>query len=222
LGLVFESINMNILTTFQVEFINSLSKTSLKDAFFLTGGTALSEFYLQHRISDDLDFFTEEEGQIAWILPIIEDIASELGGKIDITRNFRSYIEFFIIKENEFLRCDFAMDSPYRLNEKVFNNKLGIYTDNAIDISCNKLSALFDRSEPKDFVDIYFIDKEIIRFDRLVEKAKKKHIGLDNYWLAISLAKIDSFSILPRMLKPLTIDELRYFFKEKSQWLMKQ
>jgi hypothetical protein len=110
----------------------------------------------------------------------------------------------------------------YRLNEKVFNNELGIYIDNAIDISCNKLSALFDRSEPKDFVDIYFIDKEIIQFDRLVEKAKKKHIGLDNYWLAISLAKIDSFSVLPRMLKPLTIDELRCFFKEKSQWLMKQ
>lgn len=222
MGVVSESINMNILTTFQVKFIRAFSKTSLKDAFFLTGGTALSEFYLQHRISDDLDFFTEEEGQITWILPIIEDIASELGGKIDINRNFRSYIEFFIIKENEFLRCDFAIDSPYRLNEKVFNNELGIYIDNAIDISCNKLSALFDRSEPKDFVDIYFIDKEIIQFDRLVEKAKKKHIGLDNYWLAISLAKIDSFSVLPRMLKPLTIDELRCFFKEKSQWLMKQ
>jgi predicted nucleotidyltransferase component of viral defense system len=62
---VSERINMNILTTFQVEFIRAFSKTSLKDAFFLTGGTALSEFYLQHRISDDLDFFTEEEGQIS-------------------------------------------------------------------------------------------------------------------------------------------------------------
>jgi len=213
---------MNILTTFQVEFIRAFSKTNLKDAFFLTGGTALSEFYLQHRISDDLDFFTEEEGQIAWILPIIESIASKLGGKIDISRNFRSYIEFFIIKENEFLRCDFAMDSPYRLKEKVLNSELGIYIDNAIDISCNKLSALFDRSEPKDFVDIYFIDKEIIQFDILLEKAKKKHIGLDNYWLAVSLAKVRDFSIFPRMLKSLTIDELKNFFVEKAQLLMKQ
>lgn len=29
--------------------------------FYLTGGTALSEFYLQHRYSDDLDFFTRKD-----------------------------------------------------------------------------------------------------------------------------------------------------------------
>ncbi|MEW5692252.1 MAG: nucleotidyl transferase AbiEii/AbiGii toxin family protein [Candidatus Hydrogenedentota bacterium] len=29
--------------------------------FYLTGGTALSEFYLKHRISEDLDFFCENE-----------------------------------------------------------------------------------------------------------------------------------------------------------------
>jgi hypothetical protein len=29
--------------------------------FYLTGGTALAEFYLQHRLSEDLDFFSEQE-----------------------------------------------------------------------------------------------------------------------------------------------------------------
>ncbi|MCX6791217.1 MAG: nucleotidyl transferase AbiEii/AbiGii toxin family protein [Candidatus Gribaldobacteria bacterium] len=29
--------------------------------FYLTGGTALAEFYLQHRFSEDLDFFSENE-----------------------------------------------------------------------------------------------------------------------------------------------------------------
>jgi len=31
------------------------------DLFYLTGGIALSEFYLQHRYSEDLDFFSEKE-----------------------------------------------------------------------------------------------------------------------------------------------------------------
>lgn len=29
--------------------------------FYFSGGTALSEFYLRHRFSEDLDFFSEEE-----------------------------------------------------------------------------------------------------------------------------------------------------------------
>lgn len=33
---------------------------SLRLGFYLTGGTALSRFYLDHRYSDDLDFFTHE------------------------------------------------------------------------------------------------------------------------------------------------------------------
>jgi len=213
---------MDILTEFQKEFILAFSKTPLIDSFFLTGGTALSAFYLQHRLSEDLDFFTEEEGQISRALPIIQNIAFELNSKIEIRRNFMSFIEFFLVRNDESIRCDFAMDSPYRLDQKVFREEYGIYTDNVTDISCNKLSALYDRSELKDFVDIYFIDKEIIPFEELVEKAKEKHIGLDDYWLAVSLSKIENLNILPRMIKLITINELRDFFEKKLQWLMKK
>lgn len=58
--------------------------------------------------------------------------------------------------------------------------------------------------------------------ENVTNKAKKKHIGLDNYWLAVSLSKAENISILPRMLKPITIGELRQFFEEKAQWLMKE
>ena len=33
----------------------------VKKHFYLTGGTALSEYYLHHRLSEDLDFFSEQE-----------------------------------------------------------------------------------------------------------------------------------------------------------------
>ena len=71
-------------------------------------------------------------------------------------------------------------------------------------------------------MDIYFIDKEIILFEELVEKAKEKHIGLDDYWLAVSLSKIENLNILPRMIKLITINELRDFFAKKRKWLMKK
>jgi predicted nucleotidyltransferase component of viral defense system len=55
----------NILTPLQRRFLNAFSQTELKKDFFLTGGTALAHFYLQHRLSDDLDFFTEVPGVVA-------------------------------------------------------------------------------------------------------------------------------------------------------------
>jgi predicted nucleotidyltransferase component of viral defense system len=213
---------VKVLTPFQEEFIIALARTPLQEPFFLTGGTALAAFYLQHRISEDMDFFTEEEGQVSRVIPIVKDITSALGGELDIKRNFRSYVEFFVTKGEDALRCDFALDSPYRLQPKVFRKEYGISVDNVLDISCNKLSALYDRGEPKDFVDVYFIDREVIPFEKLVEEAKKKHVGLESYSLAVALAKVEEIRLLPRMLKPVTIDELKRFFQDKARWLMKR
>jgi predicted nucleotidyltransferase component of viral defense system len=211
---------MRVLTEFQIEFIQRLAKSSLQDKFFLTGGTALSEFYLKHRYSEDLDFFTGEEGNIIDVLPTIEKINKDLGGVLEIQKSFRTIIEFFISYKENVLRCDFAYDSPYRLKPIVLNSEFGIFIDNELDMACNKLSALFDRNNPKDFVDIYFIDKEIIPLDQLLIEARKKHIGLDNYWLAQALIKIENFRILPKMIKSLDLDDFRDFFRHKAEWLM--
>ena len=213
---------MKVLTPLQEDFLGQFTLTSIRDSFFLTGGTALSAFYLQHRISEDMDFFTEEEGQVPRVLPVLQEISRELKGKLEIRQSFRSYLEVVLTKEKEILRCDFAMDSPFRLEKKIFRPEHGIYVDNILDISCNKLSALFDRGDPKDFVDIYFINKEVIPFEKLVGEAKKKHVGLDNYWLAISLAKVEDITILPRMLKPIELDELKRFFSNQAKKLMQK
>lgn len=50
-----------ILSDFQKTTLSLFKKTPLAKTFYLAGGTALSEFYLQHRKSEDLDFFTQEE-----------------------------------------------------------------------------------------------------------------------------------------------------------------
>lgn len=79
------------------------------------------------------------------------------------------------------------------------------------------LSALYERSEPKDFTDLYFIHKNLFPFETLWEKAKQKYSSLDTYGLAIALTRIRDIQKLPRMIEPLTIDELREFFLKKSR-----
>ncbi|MEO0156512.1 MAG: hypothetical protein ABIL07_05310 [candidate division WOR-3 bacterium] len=79
---------------------------------------------------------------------------------------------------------------------------------------------MFDRSAEKDFVDIYFLSKEFMPFEEIYKNARKKHIGIDEYWLAASLKNIDKIQKLPKMIKPVTIEELREFYYEKIKMLM--
>lgn len=50
-----------ILTPAQKAVIDLVAKEQNLTHFYLTGGTALAEYYLQHRTSDDLDFFALEK-----------------------------------------------------------------------------------------------------------------------------------------------------------------
>lgn len=211
---------MEILTSLQKRVILEISQTPISKNFFLTGGTALSACYLKHRLSEDLDFFSEIERTVVFVLPELRKICDGLSLTLRVSRGFESFLEVFISSPQETIRCDFALDSPYRLKPKEYNVELGIYVDNCLDIACNKLSALFDRAEAKDFVDIYFLDKEFMPFSEILKEAKKKHIGLDEYWLAVSLQKVEDIVKLPIMVKPLNIEELKKFYKEKVKELM--
>lgn len=212
---------MKALNTFQLKFIDAFRQSALVEHFYLTGGTALSAFYLQHRYSLDLDFFTDNPASMNQVPAVLEDIAEKLDASVHFTRQLGSFLAcFFENNVGERIQIDFAQDSPYRLNQIEENKSLGIQIENFEDIACNKLSALFDRAEPKDFVDIYFICQEKISFDDLVEKAKSKHVGMDDYWLAIALQQVEKVELLPRMIKPLSLDALKAFFLTESKKIM--
>ncbi|MEW6006970.1 MAG: nucleotidyl transferase AbiEii/AbiGii toxin family protein [bacterium] len=53
---------IKILTEEQGKFLDLVSEEkSLCKRFYLTGGTPLSAFYLFHRVSEDIDLFSENE-----------------------------------------------------------------------------------------------------------------------------------------------------------------
>ena len=58
----------NILTQNQLLILKKAAENKfIRENFYLTGGTALAGFYLHHRISEDLDFFTEKEFDVSAI-----------------------------------------------------------------------------------------------------------------------------------------------------------
>lgn len=53
----------------------------LRSQFYLTDGTALSVFYLSHRYSEDLDFFSEQELKNEVVNNFMRKISSRIGLK---------------------------------------------------------------------------------------------------------------------------------------------
>jgi predicted nucleotidyltransferase component of viral defense system len=212
---------MDLLTPLQRKLLAEIGESPLQDEFFLTGGTALAALYLHHRYSVDLDLFTENPAAVAQVVPTMREIADRLELEITFTRTLSTFLEAFVASlDGERVEFDFAQDSPYRLEPIRFDPELQLAVDNPTDIACNKLSALFDRAEPKDFVDVYFIVREFLPFEQLVTLARRKHVGMDDYWLAMALAQVEKISVLPRMVKPLSLDELEAFFLARAKELM--
>ncbi|MCM8819575.1 MAG: hypothetical protein NC925_02145, partial [Candidatus Omnitrophica bacterium] len=122
--------------------------------------------------------------EVRRMVPIFKEIVQRLSASLEIKRSFNTFMEDIIIsKKGEIVIVHFAEDTPYRIKPVVFNEEYRIYIDNLLDIACNKFSALFDRHEMKDFVDVYFIDKEVMKFEEVYSQTKNKHVGIDDYWL---------------------------------------
>jgi predicted nucleotidyltransferase component of viral defense system len=148
---------MEVLNKIQKIVLDIFSKSGLAEKFYFTGGTALAFFYLKHRRSDDLDFFTEEN----FGLKDIEDFINELKRKLSLrsinVKKLNGRYEM-IIQNKDFCRIDFNKYEYKALKKK--NKFKNILIDSLEDISANKVLSLFDRDEPKDVFDIYFLIKK--------------------------------------------------------------
>lgn len=98
-----------ILTAIQRKAIHSIALDAVvKHHFYLSGGTALAEYYLHHRLSDDLDFFSENEIDIQWLNTLSGKTKSTIGAsKKDIQQSFNRNLVFFTI-EKTILKTEFT------------------------------------------------------------------------------------------------------------------
>ena len=212
-----------ILTSIQRDFLKTFANLPDQEQFYLTGGTALAEFFLGHRVSLDLDFFTAEEPLIVPFSRRLERDYAHSGWEVKVTRRFTSYVEFVLKKGGDELRVDLALDSPFRFGSP-FLSGYGVWVNDYEDLIVDKVLAYYGRAEPRDAVDLYFIlRKEAL--GRLLPLAGRKDPGFDLYWFAIALNRAGDFPDEPerwpvRMLVDFDPVELKRSFREMAINLM--
>lgn len=180
-----------LLTPIQTAFLELFSQVPDHEQFYLTGGTALAEYYLGHRLSFDLDLFTSTEGLVLPTSYGVESLAQRTGFIVQVVRRFNTYIELDVKRDQEKLKIDLALDSPFRYELPV-QTSMGVLVNDRKDLQVDKLLAYYGRAEPRDAVDLYFILKEEI-IDNLLPLAIQKDPGFDRYWFSIALNRSAGF-----------------------------
>jgi len=130
-----------------------LALKEVLSSFYLTGGTALGRFYLNHRFSEDLDFFVNKSDTFLSEVKTIEKIlANKFSLLINQSIVYDDYIRYYIEDEGMTLKIEFVNDIAYRCG--VPNLYQYGLIDTPLNILTNKLTAIVGRDEPKDVFDI--------------------------------------------------------------------
>lgn len=207
-----------IITPEQKLLLDKFRKNQfLSSNFYFTGGTALSLYYLKHRLSVDLDFFSEHQFDPQIILDIMTSWGKDLNFTIDYLATEKTQIFNLMFSNKQTTKVDFSL-YPYK-QVKACQLIDGIRTDSLMDIAINKLLTIEQRTEVKDFVDLYFLLEQFTVWDLLEGVRVKFKIEIEPLIIGSDFLKIEDFTFLPRMIKPLTLNELRLFYREKAKEL---
>jgi len=220
-----------VLTPLQEKVLVALFNNGLAErGYYLTGGTALSEFYLQHRYSDDLDLFTRKSSQLREDFENFRELLTSLGFTSSSQTITEEYARFLVSPKDQKgngLKIEFARDAGVMMASPGVHGQ--VVVDSFEDIAVNKICAILNRqpSESKDFCDLFFILRESrYVLDYLISRAREKEAAFDQaegtLAFATNLLAVDELQILPRMIKPLSLEELKAYFVPVAEELIQR
>lgn len=202
------------VTPLKRDFLKSFF--SKEKRFFLTGGSALGLFYLNHRYSYDLDLFSTEPVEWIELDGIVRLCGRETGMTLELLRDTPTFRRYRLSRNKESEIVDFVLDANPQMDpDKPWIDHIRV--DTLHEITLNKITTLISRCELKDLVDLYFLEKEGIRIEDCVEEALCKDGGLDPAMFSLLLNNMKITELPEYLIKPLTLDELRRFVDELKQ-----
>lgn len=209
-----------ILTERQIALLEEIGRqTFLTKNFYLSGGTALAGFYIFHRYSEDLNFFSENEVDPMQINIFFKNIKKGFKiKKVDHEQNYNRNL-FFLHFDDEILKIEFTYYPFPRV--KKGQRKFGVTVDSLLDIAVNKLFTIYQRCKARDYIDLYCIcKKEKLSIGDLIKTAKIKfdwHI--DPIQLGTQFIKATEAEDYPHMIQKLVKREWQNFFIEEAKKL---
>ncbi len=215
-----------IITQFQEEALQAVFSISEAESFALAGGTALSEYYLGHRLSEDLDLFSFEADAVPLLGErVMTDLPTILPGvTVSRSRRYPTFQGFLVTRSDGTLKVDIGVAAAPRLGD--FDRVEGVNVLGALDLFVDKLHAFYSRRAPRDAVDVWalvtILKQDIADLEPLLF-AKDQGMLVDRLgWVDAFLAPTQAGEIVPPGLRsmmrvPLDDATLRSFLLREAE-----
>ncbi len=194
--------------------IEELMQEPLLNNFMLVGETALS-LYKGHRITDDIDLFTDKKFNIEEVKHLIKTKYNR--GDLSINElSIGLSIYYTDSNKNHEVKIDiisFSTD-PFLKIPEVIN---GIRISSLEDISAMKFNAIKTRQTKKDFIDIHFLLKDF-SFEEMIHHNQTRFLYEDTKDCFIGISKINNADSdpMPKMLIPVSWELVKDNIKKEA------
>ncbi len=200
-----------MLSDLQRRLIALITALPEAEPFALAGGAALIARGIVDRVTEDLDYFTDETAEaVTGLADAVERVATAQGFKVRALRSGHGFVRFEVRDGQDFCLVDLARDARIRQQER---SEVGPVLA-LEELGADKVLALFARAEARDFVDVRALAGRF-GWDRLLALAAEKDAGFD---LSYFVDALRAFDRLPPAEFPLDGDEYGELREEVHVW----
>ena len=186
--------------------------------FFLTGGIALSAFYLQHRYSEDLDLFTLDSDAFDRVPLYVADTAKNLAASVASLQTAPQFRRYRLSRKTESVIIDFVKEVVPQISEAKTRFD-GVTVDTLDDIAANKICTVISRAEIKDYIDLYFLARAGYPLENYIQLAQRKDAGVSRAMLAYILSEFKLSKIPDFMIAAISLEEVQEYFQSLARKL---
>ncbi len=193
------------LSKLQKEVLGFLGKDYFGKNFYWTGGTLLAYQYFHHRLSVDLDFFSNDlfvdDQYLDFINRFKKTIRLE---KIILTLQYNRRL-YLIKRGKETLKLEMVFFPFPAIEKRRTLTEFSLEIDSLTDIITNKTLSIYQRNEVKDVYDLYCYLTNHPKYDlfKLIDLVERKFgVAIEP---ALLLAKINELTTNLDYLQPLLV-----------------
>jgi len=192
----------------QPSTLRFLQACHARTPFHLAGGAALAGVHLRHRLSRDADLFFHDRQTHRDAVALLPEAASEAGATVRLVRDAGSFVRGVLAGADGEVDIDLVFDAVADVGGPDYVE--GVQVESLADLRANKLTCVLSRSEPRDLVDLLFLDRAGYPPEADLTLALAKDGSIDPGVLAWLLGQFP-VEPLPQMLEPLPSGELELF-----------
>lgn len=187
-------------------FLKEIFDSKIGDKIVFKGGTALRIFYSSPRYSDDLDFSMISNFEFELFEVVIKKLEKKyINIKInDLWKKYNTFLFEFKIKEDwKNIPINLKIEISRRQKVNINDTELKLIKNDDFNLEIlgrvarldfilkEKLKAIKDRDEPKDFFDIWYISQLLNKkIDLKTRIDKKRYKQVLNKYLPVKYRKI--------------------------------